>query len=108
MTILDFTAAKPVSFARADVVDDRYRLVESLTDDDSGNVTVWRAYDAVLARHVLFDMVAIDGGEVCLDALLPKLGLELSEVLDVGDAQLEHKTFLYIASELPNITADVA
>ena len=102
MTVLSLTTAQAVGFTRGDVVDGRYRLVEPLDDDNPpGSSRVWRVQDTRADRDVLLDLVPTDGGEVCLEALLTRLGMDLAAVLDAGDADAAGTTFVYVVSELP-------
>ena len=102
MSVLSLAAAQPVGFTRGELVDGRYRLVEPLDDDNPpGSSRVWRVLDTTSSQHVLLDLVPTDGGEVCLEALLTRLGLDLAAVLDAGDAEAAGTTFVYVATELP-------
>lgn len=106
MSVLSLATAQPVGFTRGELVDGRYRLVEPLDDDNPpGSSRVWRVADLTTGQQVLLDLVPTDGGEVCLEALLTRLGLDLAAVLDAGEDDAAGTTFVYVASELPALPA---
>lgn len=77
----------PASIRPGDVLADRYRLVDLLTESDGGRF--WRAHDRVLERHVAIHVIAADDprAEPLLEAARRSATILDPHILRVLDAE---------------------
>ena len=101
MSVLTVTTPRG-GFAREDVVDSRYVLVERLDDDDpSERSAVWHARDELTGTRVVIDLMPAAAKPLPLESVLARIGLDQQSVLGTGPATGSGRDYVYVVSTLP-------